>query len=268
MYIRYFCFVDPTEHILGAAFRDGLVLHKDDLFLIHGPGGVGKSSIIDMFLGKTRDLTRNSTQLATEPLHFQPVRDVSTLLLTGDWQEVDYKSMSRMVAHTSDQLRQIREGKMVAGREEREREVKVGQDGLGQREGEEEVSDERKEHDHSQTVLTVAKSQKSHLVSRFASKLSSVFKKSLTTSLGDDPDNIEGIFESFQQSLHDFIRESGMQMMFFLPTPYAYLTLVASHSSTSLSPSSCLVSLALSLSSSSPSALQFVEKLLSTVREW
>ena len=208
MYILYLCFVDPTEHILEAAFRDGLVLHKDDLFLIHGPGGVGKSSIIDMFFGKTRDLTRNSTQLATKPFHFQPVRDISTLLLTGDWQEVDYKSMSRMVAHTSDQLRQIREGKMVAGREEREREVKVGQDGLGQREGEEEVKDEGKKHNHSQTVLTVAKSQKLQLVSRFASKLSSVFKKSLTTSLGDDPDNIEGIFASFQQGLHDFIRES------------------------------------------------------------
>ena len=199
--------LDPKQ-ILLAAFRDGLVLHKDDLFLIHGPGGVGKSSIIDMFLGKTRDRTRNSTQLATEPLHFQPVRDVSTLLLTGDWQEVDYKSMSRMVAHTSDQLRQIREGEIVAGREGRERQVKVRKDGLGQREGEEEVKNERKKHNHSQTVLTVAKSQKSQLVSRFTSKLSSVFKKSLTTSLGDDPNNIEGIFASFQQGLHDFIRES------------------------------------------------------------
>ena len=193
----------PAEDILQAAFRDGLVLHKDDLFLIHGPGGVGKSSIIDMFLGKTRDCTRNSTQLATEPLHFQPVRDVSTLLLTGDWQQVDYKSMSCKVACTSYQLRQIRKGKMVEGREGREREVKVGQ---GQREGEEEKRDKRMEFDHSQTVLTVAKSQKS--VSRFTSKLSSVFKKSLTTSLGDDPDNIEGIFDSFQQGLHDFIRES------------------------------------------------------------
>ena len=49
---------DPTAAILREAMKDGYIPHKDDLFLIHGPGGVGKSSLISMFLGKQRDLAR------------------------------------------------------------------------------------------------------------------------------------------------------------------------------------------------------------------
>ena len=90
-------FIDP-EQILQDALRDGSILHKDDVFLMHGPGGVGKSSVIDMFLGKIRDLTRNSTPAAIEPLLLQPIRDVSTSLFTADWQVVNYERLSCMVA--------------------------------------------------------------------------------------------------------------------------------------------------------------------------
>ena len=48
--------------------KDGFIPHKDDLFLIHGPGGVGKSSLISMFLGKERDHVRVSTAVAEEAL--------------------------------------------------------------------------------------------------------------------------------------------------------------------------------------------------------
>ena len=64
---------DPTEEYLEAALKDGFVPHKDDLFLVHGPGGVGKSSLIAMFLGEQRDLTRVSTAVAEESLHLCPV---------------------------------------------------------------------------------------------------------------------------------------------------------------------------------------------------
>ena len=84
--------------------KEGYIPHKDDLFLIHGPGGVGKSSLIAMFLGKQRDLTRVSTPVAEESLHLCPVRDVSTSLLTDQWEHVDIDRQARMVAHTSHHL--------------------------------------------------------------------------------------------------------------------------------------------------------------------
>ncbi|CAI8056520.1 hypothetical protein GBAR_LOCUS30802 [Geodia barretti] len=77
---------------------------RDDLFLIHGPGGVGKSSLISMFLGKQRDLARVSTAVAEESLHLCPVRDVSTSTFTGQWELVDIDRQARMVAHTSRHL--------------------------------------------------------------------------------------------------------------------------------------------------------------------
>ena len=81
--------------------KDGYIPHKDDLFLIHGPGGVGKSSLISMFLGKQRDLARVST---AESLHLCPVRDVSTSTFTDQWELVDIDRQASMVAHTSRHL--------------------------------------------------------------------------------------------------------------------------------------------------------------------
>ena len=94
---------DPAAY-LQAALKDGYFPHKNDLFLIHGPGGVGKSSLIAMFLGQQRDLNRASTAVAEESLHLSPVRDVSTSMFTDKWELVDIDRQARMVAHTSHHL--------------------------------------------------------------------------------------------------------------------------------------------------------------------
>ena len=94
----------PPQQILQASLHEGFIPHKDDKFLIHGPGGVGKSSLISIFLGKQKDLTRDSTPLAMEPLHLTPSRDISNTRLTGDWERVDYGRLSCMIAHTSNEL--------------------------------------------------------------------------------------------------------------------------------------------------------------------
>ena len=219
-------FTVGPEQILEAALRDGFIIHKDDVFLIHGAGGVGKSSIIDMFLGKKRDLTRHSTQLATEPLHLQPFRDVSTTLFTGKWQVVNYERMSCMIAHTSSQLSREMKGTKVEGDEEREMDGKesgeVEEDNVEG--GVEEGVEEGEGNEGEMAIIasgaflatpTFGKSSKKgnviQIASRFGSALGNILRKSpksLTTALGDDPDNIEGIFASFQKGLHDIIRES------------------------------------------------------------
>ena len=97
------CTIDATR-ILKTALKDGYIPHKDDLFLIHGPGGVGKSSLISMFLGKQRDLVRVSTAVAEESIHLCPIRDVSTSTFTDQWEVVNIDRQARMVAHTSHHL--------------------------------------------------------------------------------------------------------------------------------------------------------------------
>ena len=82
------------------------------MFLIHGPGGVGKSSLIALFLGKQRQLIRVSTPVAEESIHLCPVRDVSTSTFTDQWEMVDIDRQARMVAHTSRHLlhKEVEEG--------------------------------------------------------------------------------------------------------------------------------------------------------------
>ena len=56
----------------------------------------------------------------------------------------------------------------------------------------------------------------SALAGRFRSAVSNIFKKSpelLATSLGDDPDNIEGFFTDFQQGLRDLMLEHTEQKL-------------------------------------------------------
>ena len=101
----YTC-TDPTEQILQAALQEGYIPHRDDKFLIHGQGGVGKSSLIAMFLGTQRDLIRISTPVATtKPLHLAPTQDVSISKFTADWQRVNYERLSHMIAPLSGRLR-------------------------------------------------------------------------------------------------------------------------------------------------------------------
>ena len=199
-------FSEPTEKYLQAALQDGYIPHKDDIFLIHGPGGVGKSSLISMFLGTQRDLTRDSTSVAEEPLHLSPIRDMSTSLLTEDWEVVENDRLSRMVAHTSHQL-------LVGAKNE----VKGSE---GERERNKEGDSEQEEGEQEQSTATAAKaylatpkpSKKgilTQLVSRLQASLSKLFKKSRhVPSMGEDPDNIAGLFAKFQEGLHDRMRES------------------------------------------------------------
>ena len=193
------------------------------MFLIHGPGGVGKSSLISMFLGEQRDLIRVSTAVAKEPLQVCPIREVSTSMFTADWERVDYDRLPRMVAHTSHQL-------LVNQRASKSENQK--------NEGKE---DEEQSSAQSEAFLappppppapTIApspvprQSKISQLTSRFFSRLSKFVKKprqaagnecqakdddptpSLECMLGDDPDNIAGLFTDIQEDLHELMRES------------------------------------------------------------
>ena len=82
-------------------------------------------------------------------------------------------------------------------------------------EGESESATASTEATQSLAALPVArvhrqaqKPEVSKLASRFLSKVSKVFKKKLTTTLRDDPDNIKGLFAEFQRNLRDLIAES------------------------------------------------------------
>ena len=210
------------DKYLKAALKYGFIPHKDDLFLFHGPGGVGKSSLISMFLGKQRDLVRNSTAVAEEPLHVCPVRDVSTETFTPDWEEVNTFRLSRMVAHTSHHL--ITSEKRAVKEKEQNEVVK---------------DRESNENQPTTTIATEAflakpqpevdtpatKSSKTSAFTKFVSFLQSGMAKfmkkspqetdssepsvpSLATTLEDDPDNIMGHFATFQEELKKLMHES------------------------------------------------------------
>ena len=192
------------DTILQAALQEGFIPHRDDKFLIHGPGGVGKSSLIAMFLGTQRDHIRISTPVATEPLHLTPIRDVSTSTFTADWQRVNYERLSRMIAHTSNEM-------FIRWKNERE-EKKEKSGGV---ESSATASDESSPQATYLSRPKVFKSSKiigiSALADSLASAVTYIFKKSpelLVTSLGDDPDNIEGVFTEFQQGLRELMLEN------------------------------------------------------------
>ena len=156
-----------------------------------------------MFLGTQRDLIRISTPVATEPLHLTPIRDVSTSTFTVDWQRVNYERLSCMIAHTSNQM-------FIRWKNEKEeKKKKKGKSGS--------LVIASVESSPQATYLSrprVFKSSKKIDISafayRFRSAVSNIFKRSpesLATSLGDDPDNIEGFFTEFQQGLRDLMLE-------------------------------------------------------------
>ena len=153
-----------------------------------------------MFLGTQRDLIRISTPVATDPLHLTPIRDVSTSPFTADWQRVSYERLSRMIAHTSNQM-----FISWSDRKEKKKDKKGKSGGV---ENSVTASDESSPQAAYLSQPKVFKSSISALAGRFRSAVSNIFKKSLTTSLGDDPDNIEGFFTEFQQGLHDIMYES------------------------------------------------------------
>ena len=194
-------FLAIMERSLKAALLDGFIPHKDDKFLIHGPGGVGKSSLIAMFLGKQRHLIRISTPVANQPLHLSP-REVSTTIYTTDWEEVDYRRLSQMVAHTTKEMYQ----RWVSNK-----------GGKGKEKVYSEVTATTPE-ESPQSVAYLAstkyldssvKAQFSKMVGRLRSGMKSLFQKTLATTLGEDPHNIEGFFTEFQRGLRDLVLQSG-----------------------------------------------------------
>ena len=190
----------PAEKYLEIAMKDGYIPHKDDLFLIHGPGGVGKSSLISMFLGKQRDLKRVSTAVAEESIHICPVRNVSNKMFTDKWELVDINRQARMVAHTSHHLL-TREGiQQLGSPKQNKSSYKEKQAFLAS----------------SSTAIPVQKRHRlAKLTSKFLSGIGKIVKKSqkeaepsLTTALKDDPDNIANLFANFKEGLHDIMCDS------------------------------------------------------------
>ena len=209
--LHFLIISDPTAAILREAMKDGYIPHKDDLFLIHGPGGVGKSSLISMFLGKQRDLARVSTAVAEESLHLCPVRDVSTSTFTDQWELVDIDRQASMVAHTSRHLLTSEGVQRIEEYESAENEGKV------------EAFLASPAQEPPQTPPK--KGELAKIASKLFAGLSKLVKRthqaatpaapevfaeaepSLATTLGDDPDNIEGLFARFNERLQDIIRD-------------------------------------------------------------
>ena len=199
---------DPAEYYLNAALQDGFIPHKDDLLLFHGPGAVGKSSLIAMLLGKQRKLVRDSTAVAEEPLHVCPARDVLNQTFTADWELVGNDRMSRMIAHTSHHL--ISNKRAGEQEEEKNEHVEDGQTA--------EESQQPTATASTEAFLAVAKPSKrsafSKLGSLFQSGLKKIAKKSpkkissLATYLEDDPDNITEHLKNFQEDLKELMQES------------------------------------------------------------
>ena len=194
---------------MKTALKDGYIPHKDDLFLIHGPGGVGKSSLISMFLGKQRDLARVSTAVAEESIHICPIRDVSTSTFTDKWELVDIDRQARMVAHTSRHLlsKEMDVSLNVDVHVPTENE---GNDGENKSKEESQHQEEGKS-EHPGAFLK-SKKRLPHFASQVVSKFSSLFKKSLTKSLGDDPEHIEIVFSAIQESLQVQMQKIGKSL--------------------------------------------------------
>ena len=170
-----------------------------------------------MFLGKQRDLARVSTAVAEESIHLCPIRDVSTSTLTDQWEVVDIDRQARMVAHTSHHLLTKKVHKSISTGEGDEVEPSVQVTGrwAGRKNEEGEVSERNKPESEDEGArgtipyLDTPKSRKNvaYVMSKVMKKLSTMFKPSLTKSLGLDPDNIEGIFAKIQEELHNSIGE-------------------------------------------------------------
>ena len=210
-------YIEREQYILQEALKEGSIPHRDDKFLIHGAGGVGKSSLIAMFLGTQRDLVRISTPVATEPLHLTPIRDVSTSRLTAKWEKVDYERLSCMVAHTCNEL--------FLGKGKRDDEG--GESSA--------TSEEASQLSMPQTPPPFVAQNKSFqkFFSAFRSKLGNFLKRSpeyshpeepqesqqnetelsvdnevLPATLGDDPNNIQEFFANFLQGLQEKVKNA------------------------------------------------------------
>ena len=161
-----------------------------------------------MFLGKQRDPARVSTAVAEESIHLCPIRDVSTSTFTDQWELVDIDRQARMVAHTSQHLFTKVQPETsdidVAREDDTSPSPKLCVD----------TPEDRPLPENETQQHNVPKSkpfldtQKKALPSQIASRITSIFSKSLTKSLGDDPENVEGVFAKIQEGLCELMRTS------------------------------------------------------------
>ena len=203
-----FTIITVKKH-LKAALKDGYIPHKDDLFLIHGPGGVGKSSLIAMFLGKQRNLARVSTAVAEESINLCPVRDVSTSTFTGQWELVDIDRQTHMVADTSKHLfKKQKDTTPATNTKEKKKEKKDdNKHNVAKKADQHNSHHEGRDGKNPTAFLKLKKKFLPHFTSPVANKLSSLLKKSITKSLGDDPESIDAILTRLQESLQFLMYE-------------------------------------------------------------
>ena len=79
--------------------REGYTPRRDNTFLIVGPGGSGKTTLIDRFLGEDLDPLRRSTKLG-----MHPIRTISLLRFSVKgkvWKRVNLDNLSEMIADAS-----------------------------------------------------------------------------------------------------------------------------------------------------------------------
>ena len=214
-------------YYLREALKDGYIPHKDDLFLIHGPGGVGKSSLIAMFLGKQRHLARVSTAVAEESIHLCPVRDVSTSTFTDQWEVVNIDRQARMVAHTSHHLLTSEGVRRVDEYEDNPKQSAANEELVQEKEA---FLASRRTSSPPPPPPPPKKGELAKKAYKFFSGLSKFIRRSqqlpeasdeadlvaspspepsLVTSLGDDPDNIEGLYAKFREGLQEIMRDCG-----------------------------------------------------------
>ena len=161
-----------------------------------------------MFLGKQRDLARVSTAVTEESIHLCPVRDVSTSTFTDQWEVVDIDRKARMVAHTSQHLFTKTQP------ETPDVDVAKRDDISSSPPPSVETPDDQPLPERESQQHNVPKSkpfldtQKKAFPAQIASKITSIFSKSLTKSLGDDPENVEGAFVEIQEGLRELMRTS------------------------------------------------------------
>ena len=176
---------------------------------------MGKSNLISMFLGKQRDLARVSTAVAEESIHLCPIRDVSTSTFTDKWEVVDIDRQARMVAHTSHHLltsegvRRIDEynPKHSATNEELVQEKEAFLASLC-------TSSPPKKGVLAKTAYKFYSGlskliRRSQQLPEASDEANLVAEPSLVTSLGDDPDDIKGLFARFKEGLLEIMRDSS-----------------------------------------------------------
>ena len=163
------------------------------MFLLFGPGGVGKSSLIALIINAQLQLIRISTPVATHPVHLMRVRDVSSSRFTIDWELVNSDRLSRMIANICRQL-WARGGGGEGG---------ASRDSVSTSTAASPAQPPPTEHPTLLRRSQEATPDEADLTSTVDERAN------LTATLGDDLDDIDSLFAEFESNLRSLISESG-----------------------------------------------------------